>query len=203
MAKKIVIATTNKGKLQEMKKIFSNWDYRVLSRDEAGVPKSLEVIEDGETFQENALKKARTISKITGEIAISDDSGLLVDYLGGLPGVNSARFACEESNDEKNIIKLLKLLENVPMKERTAHFETIIAMVLPDGKELIAKGQCMGKISKAPVGEEGFGYDPVFVPEGYNKTFAQLGVDVKNKISHRAKALLDLERILNEREDII
>lgn len=201
MAEKIVIATTNKGKIREMKKIFENWGVQVVDRNEAGVPESLEIVEDGATFEENALKKAREIGKITGKIAISDDSGLTVDYLGDFPGVHSARFAGDECDDEKNINKLLKLMENVPKVNRKAHFETVIAMVFPNGEEIISRGKCFGEIAKAPIGEEGFGYDPVFVPEGYNNTFAQLGTEVKNKISHRAKALSDLERILNERKN--
>ena len=140
--------------------------------------------------------------KVCGKITIADDSGLMVDYLGGAPGVYSARFAGEDGNDTKNNEKLLMLLEGVSYKERRAKFVSVITMVYPDGTQLAARGECEGHIIDAPVGENGFGYDPLFVPDGYQRTFAQLSAEEKNQISHRAKALKQLEKLLEERENI-
>ena len=133
------------------------------------------------------------------KITLADDSGLMVDYLGGAPGVYSARFAGEDGNDEKNNDKLLKLLDGVPAKERTAKFVSVITMVYPDGTVLSARGECPGRIITVPTGDGGFGYDPLFVPEGYDKTFAQLTPEEKNAISHRAAALAELEKLLEAR----
>ena len=139
--------------------------------------------------------------KVCGKITIADDSGLMVEYLGGAPGVYSARFAGEDGNDVKNNEKLLMLLEGVPYKERRAKFVSVITMVYPDGECLTARGECEGHIIDAPTGENGFGYDPLFVPEGYQRTFAQLSAEEKNQISHRAKALVQLEKLLAERKN--
>ena len=124
----------------------------------------------------------------------------MVDYLGGAPGVYSARFAGEEGNDEKNNEKLLHLLEGLPAQERAAKFVSVITMAFPDGEVLVARGECHGRIIQEPTGENGFGYDPLFVPDGYQKTFAQLSPEEKNEISHRAVALKELERLLKERK---
>ena len=124
----------------------------------------------------------------------------MVDYLNGAPGVYSARFAGEDGNDTKNNEKLLKLMEGVPADERTAKFVSVITMVYPDGTVLTSRGECAGRILTAPAGDGGFGYDPLFVPDGYEKTFAQLTADEKNAISHRAVALVELERLLSERK---
>ena len=172
---------------------------RIISRDEAGIP-PVEIEEDGQTFEENSFKKASEIMKLCGQITLADDSGLMVDYLNGAPGVYSARFAGEDGNDAKNNEKLLKLMEGVPADKRTAKFVSVITMVYPDGTVLTARGECPGTILTAPAGDGGFGYDPLFVPEGYEKTFAQLTADEKNAISHRAVALVELERLLSERE---
>ncbi len=197
----IIAASRNQHKITEIEAITKKFGMNIVSRDEAGIPK-FEIEEDGETFEENSFKKANEIMKVCGKITIADDSGLMVDYLGGAPGVYSARFAGEDGNDTKNNEKLLMLLEGVPYKERRAKFVSVITMVYPDGTQLAARGECEGHIIDAPVGENGFGYDPLFVPDGYQRTFAQLSAEEKNQISHRAKALKQLEKLLEERENI-
>ena len=199
MDKIIVAASRNRHKIEEIEAITRKFGMRIISRDEAGIP-PVEIVEDGETFEENSLKKAKEIMKLCGKITLADDSGLMVDYLGGAPGVYSARFAGEDGNDDANNRKLLTLLEDVPSDERTARFVSVITMVYPDGTTLVARGECPGRIITAPAGEGGFGYDPLFVPEGYDKTFAQLSSEEKNAISHRANALARLEELLKERE---
>ena len=191
----IVAASRNKHKIEEIEAITKKFGMSIISRDEAGVP-PVEIDEDGETFEANSFKKANEIMKMCGKVTLADDSGLMVDYLGGAPGVYSARFAGEDGNDEKNNAKLLKLLEEVPAKERTAQFVSVITMVFPDGETLVARGECPGRIITAPAGENGFGYDPLFVPDGCDKTFAQLTSEEKNQISHRANALVELEKLL-------
>lgn len=197
----IIAASRNQHKITEIEAITKKFGMNIVSRDEAGIPK-FEIEEDGETFEENSFKKANEIMKVCGKITIADDSGLMVDYLGGAPGVYSARFAGEDGNDTKNNEKLLMLLEGVSYKERRAKFVSVIMMVYPDGTQLAARGECEGHIIDAPVGENGFGYDPLFVPDGYQRTFAQLSAEEKNQISHRAKALKQLEKLLEERENI-
>lgn len=194
----IVAASRNRHKIEEIEAITKKFGMRIISRDEAGVP-PVEIEEDGTTFEENSFKKANEIMKLCGKITLADDSGLMVDYLGGAPGVYSARFAGEDGNDEKNNEKLLKLLNGVPAKERTAKFVSVITMVYPDGTVITARGECPGRIITAPAGDNGFGYDPLFVPDGYDKTFAQLTAVEKNAISHRAAALAELEKILEAR----
>lgn len=196
--KKIIAASRNKHKIEEIEKITAEFGMHIVSRDDAGIP-PFEVEENGVTFEENSLKKAEAIMKVSGEITIADDSGLMVDYLHGAPGVYSARFAGEDGNDEKNNAKLLSLLEDVPYKERKAKFVSVITMLFPDGQKLVARGECRGHIIDMPEGNNGFGYDPLFVPEGFQRTFAQLTAEEKNKISHRAKALEELKRMLKER----
>lgn len=195
----IVAASRNKHKIEEIEAITKKFGMNIISRDDAGVPK-IEIEEDGETFEENSYKKAFEIMKMCGKITIADDSGLMVEYLGGAPGVYSARFAGEDGNDEKNNEKLIGLLQDVPYKERRAKFVSVITMVYPDGETLVARGECHGHILDAPVGENGFGYDPLFVPDGFQRTFAQLSPEEKNEISHRAKALVELEKLLLERK---
>ena len=194
----IIAASRNRHKIEEIGAITEKFGMKIVSRDDVGLPRT-EIEEDGETFEENSLKKAREIMELSGQITIADDSGLMVESLGGAPGVFSARFAGEDCSDEKNNEKLLSLLENIPYKERRAKFVSVITMVWPDGEILSARGECKGHIIDAPAGENGFGYDPLFVPEGYQRTFAQMTQEEKNRISHRAKALKELERLLSER----
>ena len=195
---KIVAASSNKHKIKEIQAIMSKFGMEVISKNDAGIP-DFDVEEDGDTFEANSHKKAIEMMKILGKTTIADDSGLMVDYLGGAPGVYSARFAGEPCDDDKNNEKLLKLLDGVSEKDRKAKFVSVITMIFPDGETLVARGECPGRIIEVPVGENGFGYDPIFVPDGFNKTYAQLTDEEKNSISHRAKALEKLEVLLKER----
>lgn len=194
---RIIAATQNKHKIEEIREITGKFNLDVVSRSEAGIP-DIEIIEDGNTFEENSEKKAREIMELSGEITIADDSGLMVDALGGAPGVISARFAGEDGNDAKNNEKLLRLLNGVEPENRTARFVSVITMIYPNGKKIVARGECEGHILYKGRGNNGFGYDPLFVPLGFNKTFAELSGEEKNKISHRAKALQKLKMMLEE-----
>jgi XTP/dITP diphosphohydrolase len=196
---RIVAATKNKHKIEEIQSITSEFGMEVISRADAGVP-DIEIEEDGDTFEANSEKKAREILELCGEITIADDSGLMVDALGGAPGVFSARFAGEDGNDLKNNEKLLKLLSGVEPENRTARFVSVITMVYPDGKKIVARGECEGHIIYQPKGSNGFGYDPLFVPTGYDHTFAELTGAEKNIISHRAIALQKLRKKLLEEQ---
>lgn len=191
---RLVLATNNKGKVRELKELLN--DIEVLSL--ADFPQIPEIIEDGTTFAENAVKKAREIARITESIALADDSGLEVDYLDGQPGIYSARFAGEEKDDSKNNAKLLELLKGVPESKRTARFRCVIAIATPLGETYTAEGTCEGSILSAPEGNDGFGYDPLFYVPEYDKTFAQLDMNIKNKISHRGIALNKAKDILME-----
>lgn len=202
MTKRIIAASANAHKIKEIKAITKKFGMDVVSRDEAGVP-PFEIVEDGQTFEENSYKKAFAIMQASGETTIADDSGLMVDYLGGAPGVYSARFAGDHCDDERNNQKLLGMLEGLADSERTAKFVSVITMIFPDGQTLVARGECPGRIIEMPTGENGFGYDPLFVPDGYDKTFAQLSEEEKNAISHRARALQKLEELLAERERLL
>lgn len=191
---KLVLATRNRGKVRELGELVSPFGYEVVSLDHyPGVP---EIIEDGTTFKENAVKKATTVARLTGQLALADDSGLEVDYLGGAPGVYSARFAGEGHDDRANNEKLLRLLEGVPPEKRTARFRCVVAVATPQGQVFTAEGSCEGIIAGEPRGEGGFGYDPLFYLPGYGKTFAQLDPAEKNRISHRARALALAREIL-------
>ncbi len=194
---RIVAATKNKHKIEEIQAITRVFGMEVVSRDRAGVP-DIEIEEDGSTFEENSEKKARGIMELCGEITIADDSGLMVDALGGAPGVISARFAGEDGNDQANNEKLLRLLAEVKPEMRTARFVSVITMVYPDGRKIVARGECEGHIIDQPRGSNGFGYDPLFVPRSFDRTFAELSAEEKNRISHRALALEKLRRKLME-----
>jgi len=187
-----VIATGNKHKLEEIGAILKDFKLEVLSMKDVGL-EGLEIIEDGNTFEENALIKAKTVMNKTAELAIADDSGLEVDILGNQPGIYSARFAGENATDEENNNKLLKLLKDVPLEKRTARFVCAIAAIFPNGDSIVLRGECPGTVAFEPKGTAGFGYDPLFIVEEYAKTFAEIGEDTKNKISHRAKALEKLK----------
>ncbi|QZY54057.1 XTP/dITP diphosphatase [Crassaminicella profunda] len=193
----VVIASKNKHKLEEIKAILKDFPLTIKSMDEVGLA-NLEIIEDGETFEENSMKKAVEVMKETGAIAIADDSGLEVDAIHNQPGVYSARFSGEGATDEKNNEKLLNMLKDVPMEKRDARFVSVISVAFPDGKKISVRGECKGMIGFEKKGESGFGYDPLFIVPEYDKTFAELGSVVKNKISHRAHALKKLEIALEE-----
>ncbi|HWQ77856.1 MAG TPA: RdgB/HAM1 family non-canonical purine NTP pyrophosphatase [Anaerovoracaceae bacterium] len=194
---RIVAATKNRHKIEEIQAIAGEFGMEVVSRDEAGVP-DVDIEEDGDTFEANSEKKAREVMELCGKITIADDSGLMVDALGGAPGVISARFAGEDGNDLLNNKKLLSLLSGVAEEDRTARFVSVITMIYPDGGKIVARGECKGHIIYQPRGCSGFGYDPLFVPDGYDRTFAELSGAEKNKISHRAAALRNLRKQLLE-----
>jgi XTP/dITP diphosphohydrolase len=194
----IIIATNNMGKLREIKQIFT------------GLPLSLTALKDhwnpvpsipeiGETFLENARAKARWVFDKKRLWALADDSGLEVDLLGGLPGVRSARYAGERATDKENLDKLLTALADCPASGRGARFRCAVVLKVSDSDEVAAEGVCEGRIGLTPAGSDGFGYDPVFVPAGFEKTFAQLDASTKNAVSHRGKALAALRRSLDER----
>lgn len=194
--KEAVIATGNKHKLKEIGKILEDFNLKVLSMKDVGL-EGMEIVENGRTFEENALIKARAVMNKTGKLSIADDSGLEVDILNKEPGIHSARFAGENAGDEENNNKLLKLLGDTPLEKRRASFVCSIAAVFPDGQAILAEGKCPGLIGFEPKGDKGFGYDPLFIVEEYKQTFAQLGEEVKNRISHRALALQKLKYQLN------
>lgn len=199
MGNTIIAATQNKHKIKEIEAITSEFGMSIISRDEAGIPK-IEIVEDGETFEENSYKKAYEIMKLCGRITIADDSGLVVDCLDGAPGVYSARFAGEDGNDRANNRKLVNLIKDVPYEKRTARFVSVITMVFSDGEAIVARGEVEGHIVLEERGANGFGYDPLFVPIGYSKTFGEIEAEIKNKISHRANALINLKEQLQKRE---
>ncbi|MBE6021207.1 MAG: XTP/dITP diphosphatase [Firmicutes bacterium] len=191
----VIAATQNKHKLTELRSIMEKFGMEVISQSEAGLG-DIDVVEDGDTFEANSFKKANEIMKLSGKIAVADDSGLAVDYLGGAPGVYSARYAGEHKSDLDNNNKLLAELDGV--ENRRASFVSVVTMVYPDGKVIAARGECPGTIIHEPRGDGGFGYDPLFVPDGFEKTFAQITAEEKNTVSHRAKALEKLEEMLNK-----
>ncbi|KAB2952585.1 XTP/dITP diphosphatase [Heliorestis acidaminivorans] len=187
----IIIATKNMGKVREFEAMTESQKAPLpiqwLSlRD---FPEIGEIEETGSTFRENALLKAQTVANITGLAALSDDSGLQVDALGGAPGIYSARYAGEPKDDERNNAKLLQELQGLPFEQRTARFICVLALALPDGQKFFAEGACHGFIAKEKAGDGGFGYDPLFYLPFYHKTMAQLSSTVKNSISHRASAM--------------
>ena len=186
--KKIIVATGNEGKMKEFRQILQGEDIVFSSLKDEGL-QNVEIVEDGSTFEENALIKARKISEITGQIVLADDSGLEVDYLHKKPGIYSARFIGEDiSYDIKNQA-ILDLLAGVPKEKRTARFVCSIAAVLPDGREFVTRETMEGYIGGKIAGENGFGYDPIFCVEKYGCTTAELSEEQKNEISHRGKAL--------------
>jgi len=192
---KVIAATHNKGKMVEMSDIVQKYGIELISWDDAGLG-DLEIEETGTTCEENSLIKAQTIVNMKGVPAIADDSGLFVDALSGAPGVYSARYGDDEGIDGN--VKLLRELEGVPYEKRTAHFLTVITLLYPDGKKLVAKGICKGHIALEKHGDRGFGYDPLFIPEGSDKTFAELPLEYKDANSHRAKALAELAKMIEE-----
>lgn len=192
----LVVASSNKHKIDEISKVTKKFGIQVISRDDAGIPKDLEIEENGSTFEENSYIKAKAIMDICGKPTIADDSGLMVEALGGAPGVYSARFAGEDQNDERNNEKLKDLLKDVSYKDRRAKFVSVITLLFPDGRKIVARGECPGHIIEEERGNNGFGYDPLFVPEGYGSTFGMLSPEVKNEISHRALALKNLAKEL-------
>ncbi len=190
----VVLATQNRGKLREIRSVLKGFGFHIRGlSDFKNLP---EVEEDGDSFIENGLKKARFYSQLLGKLTIADDSGLVVDALGGAPGIYSARYAGPKASDQENRKKLLKALDGIPISKRGASFKCAIAMVSPDGWELVTEGSCRGRIGFKEIGRNGFGYDPIFIIPRYGKTMAQLSLEEKNRVSHRGKALRKLRRLL-------
>ena len=188
------MATGNRHKVEEIRAVLA--DLPVAVRSLAEFPGAPEVVEDGRTYRENALKKAWSAAKFTGKPALADDTGLEVDALGGQPGLYAARFAGEGCTFQDNIRKLLRLLEGVPPQRRGARFVCVLALVDPSGREQVVEGDLYGRITEAPAGGGGFGYDPVFYVPDLGKTLAELTPEEKNRISHRGRALAKVREIL-------
>ena len=187
----LIIASNNQNKLSEIKAILGDSFDSVISMSDAGL--DIDIEENGDTFLENALIKARTVSELTGKVALGDDSGLVVEALGGAPGVYSARYANAHGDYDKNNALLLKNMEG--MENRKAKFTTVMVMYFPGGNFLFAEGEATGSILKEKKGKEGFGYDPVFFSDELNITFAEASSEQKNAVSHRAKALKNLLKV--------
>ena len=193
----ILVGTTNAGKLREVTTVLSNLPLQIISL--ASFTTWPKVVEDGKSFAENALKKARTLSDFSGYVTLADDSGLEVSVLGGAPGIFSARYCGEEGNDDKNNKLLLRELSGVPQDKREARFVCVIALCVPralGGKDWLFRGECDGRIAFTPKGEGGFGYDPLFIYPPMGLTFAELDPEAKNQMSHRGKALRKLREEL-------
>lgn len=193
----LVVATKNPGKLVEFKAALGGLGLTILSLDD--FPRHPPIVESGRTFRENAMIKAEIAFEYTGCAAVADDSGLMVDYLGGAPGVLSARFAGKDGDDEANNAKLLRLLAGVPKSKRGAQFQCVLVLILPGGRVLQTAGTVEGYIGNQARGKNGFGYDPLFVIPEYRLTFGELALEKKNAISHRGRALRKL-RCLMEKE---
>ena len=186
----LILATRNEGKISEFRELLSGFEVEIRSLNDFGPIPAVE--EDGDTFEENAYKKAHFTAKVLGFPALADDSGLVVPALGGEPGVRSARYGGDEANDLKNNLKLLKAMEGVT--NRVAVFQCVIAIAVPRGPALIYEGKCEGEITDKMKGNQGFGYDPVFYYPSLQKTFAQMSIEEKNQVSHRGKAMAELRR---------
>jgi len=184
----VVVATQNQHKLKEINKILRDFPIELKGLNDIGLG-DLEVVEDGLTFEENSMKKAVEVMKASGHIAVADDSGLEVEILDNQPGVFSARFSGRNATDKKNNEKLLQLLGDIPMQDRKARFVSVISVAFPDGRRFHVRGEIRGFIGFKECGDNGFGYDPLFIVPQYNKSFGEICDDIKNKISHRAVAL--------------
>ena len=193
----VIVATGNRGKLREIGEICRGLPFEFLALKDRFDPVPV-IPEDGRTFLENARQKAQWVYSRTKVWSLADDSGLEVDFLGGMPGVQSARYAGNGASDAQRISKLLAACAQCPAEKRTARFRCVVVFIRGDGDEIIGEGTCEGRIGYEPKGSDGFGYDPVFYPSGYDRTFAELAAQEKNAISHRGKALRALRRILDE-----
>lgn len=192
--RKIIFATGNEGKMKEIRMILADLPVEVLSMKEAGI--HTDIVEDGKTFEENALIKAKAIHELTGELVLADDSGLEVDYMDKAPGVYSARFLGKDTSYDVKNQYIIDQLKEAKGKERSARFVCVIAAVFPDGRTQTCRGTIEGEIGYAPAGENGFGYDPIFYVPEYGCSTAELTPEVKNKISHRGKALEAMKEII-------
>lgn len=194
--KKIVFASNNDGKIKEIREILKDFDAQILTMKEAGA--DIEIEENGTTFEENALIKARAVMQITGEITMADDSGLEIDYLNGEPGVYSARYMGHDTPYDIKNNAIIERMKNASGNDRSARFVCAIAAVFPDGKEFVEKGTMEGVIGEKPMGENGFGYDPILFLPQYNKSSAQLTPEEKNRISHRGEALSKMKAAIEK-----
>ena len=192
----VVLATRNRGKIREIEAFLKNENIHVLSLND--FPEVLHVDEEGKTFRDNALRKARYAARLTQKLAIADDSGLEVDALDGHPGVFSARFAGEKATDPQNNDKLLHALRDVPSEKRGASFRCVLVLVEPSGEDTVIEEECRGVILSKKRGQRGFGYDPLFFYPPYDRTFAELTGAEKNRVSHRGKALRRLREVLRQ-----
>ncbi|MBU0548332.1 MAG: RdgB/HAM1 family non-canonical purine NTP pyrophosphatase [Candidatus Omnitrophica bacterium] len=192
----LVVATRNKKKLTEIKDILKGINLELLSLD--AYNNAPQVLENGKSFQENAAKKAVKLARFTGKLCLGEDSGLCVDVLDGAPGIYSARFSGRDKSDLKNNLKLLKLLQGLPLKKRKAHYVCAVALADKNGLLTVVEGSCSGLIALEPRGSAGFGYDPLFYISKYKKTFGQLGEEIKHKMSHRYHALEKARRIIEK-----
>src|ERR1041384_4170426 len=185
----LLIATRNRGKLKEIKKLLDHLPVKIIDLSQYPLIETVE--ESGDTFADNASLKASGYARQAGVLTLADDSGLMVDALDGRPGVHSARYAGEGASDGEKTEKLLQALEGVPQSQRGAQFVSVIAIAQSEGKIVnLSVGECKGQIASEPRGDRGFGYDPIFIPEGFMVTFGQLAAHEKNRISHRARALI-------------
>ncbi len=183
---KLLLATNNKGKVREYQSLLQEARFDLVTPAQLGI--KLEVDETGSTFEDNARIKALAFAKVSGLLTLADDSGLEVDALNGEPGIRSSRYAGEGATDSDRVKFLLAKLKNIPPEKRMAHFRCVIAIAFPDGKIEICSGRCDGVITREPRGAEGFGYDPIFYFPELKKTMAELSMEIKNQISHRARA---------------
>ena len=197
MIERIIFATRNPGKMKEIKMILEDLDIPVLSMKEAGI--EADIIEDGNTFEENALIKAKTICQISGEVVLADDSGLEIDWLNGEPGVYSARYMGENTSYHIKNKNLIERLDGVPDEKRTARFVCVMAAAFPDGDTITTKGTIEGRIGYEERGENGFGYDPIFWLPQYHCSTSELSLERKNELSHRGNALRAMKEKLKER----
>lgn len=195
--KRIIFATTNKNKVKEVNMMMEDFDVELVTMKEAGI--DVDIVENGTTFEENAIIKARTIMEMTGEIAIADDSGLEVDYLDGAPGIYSARFLGEDTSYDIKNNYIIDKLKNVKGKERSARFVCAMAAAFPNGDVLTCKGTIEGVIALEQRGTNGFGYDPIVYVSEYEMTTGEMAPELKNSISHRGKALEQMKEILRTR----
>ncbi len=194
---KIFLATKNKGKIEDFKKLTEDMDIEVVTiLDNIDIP---DVVEDGDTFEENSVKKALEIAKYTGIVTVSDDSGLCVDYLNGAPGVYSARYSGENATDESNMDKLLEDLKDVKKEDRKAHFVSVVTIAYPDGKHQSFRGEVEGEILFERQGNNGFGYNPIFYSKELGKSFGMATMDERVSVSHRGRAFRKLkEEVLDK-----
>lgn len=198
MRRKIIFATSNEGKMKEVRAILEDLGMEVLSMKEAGI--HVDVVEDGTTFEENAVIKATEIQKVCGEIVLADDSGLEIDYLNKEPGIYSARYMGEDTSYRIKNQNLIDRLEGVEDEKRTARFVCAIAAAFPDGTVEVTRGTIEGRIGYEESGENGFGYDPIFYVPEYGCTTAQLSPEQKNEVSHRGKALREMKEVIKARK---